>query len=194
MGRPMDQRLLRMLMRGNSPCACSAGVTPTTWPAKCSLLLFALLPHGVQSLKRSLTGPSRLYWNPFHLGLLCPCPAAEEVNSKSSLTSAVLEYVSCLAKKPEESAAMVHKRQVERQKLLLLPLLFYYCSSFIIIVVSLLIAVHPRNTHTPCFLFGTDREGASQKAPEDFWDHKLRKITKLARIIPLDFLYACWQG
>lgn len=75
---------------------------------------------------------------------------------------------------------MVHKRQAERQELLLLSLLFYYCSSFIIIVVSLLIAVHLRNAYGACLVFGTDREGASQKIPEDFSDHKPQKDNKIS--------------
>lgn len=114
MDHSMDQRLPKMLMWGNSPGTHPAGVTTTVRPTKCSLLLSVPLPSGTQSLKDSLTGSSQSYWNPFHLAPLCPCPAAE-VSSKSPLTSAVLDGVCVLPdQKKEGSAAMVHKRQVER--------------------------------------------------------------------------------
>lgn len=152
-------------------------------PRKCSLLLLAPLPSNTQSLKVSLTGPSQLYWNPFHLALLCSCPAAAEVSSKSPLLSAMLQYLSCSGKK--KLAATVDKRQVENQELLLLPLLLYYYSSFIIIDVSLLNAVHLRNTHGVHYLFGTGREGASQKIHGNFWDRKPQKDNKISTLLAI---------
>lgn len=160
------------------PCVHLIGVTPTMQPRKCSLLLLAPSPSNTKSLKVSLTGRSQLYWNPFYLALLCSCPAAAEVSSKSPLVSAMLQYLSCSVKK--ELAATVHKRQVENGELLFLPLLFYYYSSFIIISVSLLNAIHLRNMHGACYLFGTGRNRASQKIHGGFWDRKPQKDNKIS--------------
>lgn len=89
---------------------------------------------------------------------------------------------------------MVHKRQVERQELLLLVLLFYYCSSFIILIASLIIALHLRNVHAAHFWLELTEIEYLKTSLRTFEIASLRKITNLAGIIPLDFLYACRQG
>lgn len=175
----MDQRLPGMLVRGNSPCVRLAGVTPATWPTQCSLLLSAPLPPSTQSLKGSLTGPRRSYWCAFHLALLCPCPPAAEVDSRSPLTSAVLEYVSCLAEKREVCCDGAQKAGGEAGApapsiVILLLFIIYHNCCFTVNCCS------SENVHRARFLFGTDREGASQKIPEDFWDHKPQKDNKIS--------------
>lgn len=76
----------------------------------------------------------------------------------------------------------------------------FHCFTIVhhfIIVVSLLIAVNLRYAHGACsacsYLKLTERERL-KKPLRIFEITNLRKITKLAHIIPLDFLYGCKQG
>lgn len=165
---------------------------PTRWPTKCFLLPSAPPPLSTQNLKGSSTHPGRLYWNPFHIALLCPCPAAAQVNSKSPLLPAVLELVVPPGQKKRSQLWWCIKGRWRNRSSC--SLCCYYCSSFIVIIASLIIALHLRNVRGAHFCLQLAETEHLKTSLRTFEIASLRKITNLSGIIPLDFLYACRQG
>lgn len=177
----LDQRLLRRLVQGHSPSCirdqqsalCCHQLHQST---ELKRLFDVAHPLTLKSLSFRNSAASVL-WLPL-------CVRIAFLDQKKRIWSCQGRQV----------PIVVHRRQVDKWDLVLLLLLFHYCSSFIIIVISLLLlCIWGTHSEHASYLHLTEREHL-KKSLRVFEITKLRKITQLAHITPLGFLYACWQG